>query len=159
MPELVRRHVNADMPRKGVNDLLCYGGLALAAAPFGDEEMAIHVGANSRQYMSAIPSNAARNFVRNLPNDVLSFGLRMPRRNVKDQLTTWTIRLSEVVLPVQRAEVLRPERHGEQDINRDCHLGLDESNAALLEILGNFPHQLLGQKKQLGTKALRGRHR
>jgi hypothetical protein len=83
MPELMRRHVNADVPRKGVDDLLRYGGLALPAAPFGDEEMAIHVGAEARQYVTAIPSKAASNFVRDLGDDVLSLGLRMPGGNVK----------------------------------------------------------------------------
>jgi len=45
MPELMRRHVNADVPHAGVRDLLTEGGLALANAFLCDEEMAIHVGA------------------------------------------------------------------------------------------------------------------
>jgi hypothetical protein len=48
MPELMRRHVNADVPRKGVDDLLRYGGLALPTTRLGDEEMAVHVGAEAR---------------------------------------------------------------------------------------------------------------
>ena len=45
MPELMRRHVNADMPHDGVNDLSSKGSLFLAATPLGDEDRAVHVGA------------------------------------------------------------------------------------------------------------------
>ncbi len=154
MPELVRSHVNADVPRKGVDDLLRYGGLALPTASFGDEKRTIHVSAEPLKHVTAIPSKAASNLVRNLCDDVQFFGLRVPRGNVKDQLTTGAIRLAEVGLPVQRAEVLRSERHGKYDINRDRDLGGDKSDAAIFQVLGNFGHQLLGQEKQLGTNAL-----
>ena len=70
MPELVRGHVNADVPRKGVGDLLRYGGLALPTAASGDEETAIHVGAETGQYVAAIPSKAASKFVGDLGDDV-----------------------------------------------------------------------------------------
>jgi hypothetical protein len=65
MAELMRRHVNADVPRKGVRDLLRYGRLALPSALFGDEQIAIHVGAEARQHVATIPSKATSNFVRN----------------------------------------------------------------------------------------------
>ncbi len=83
MPELVRRHVNADVPRKGVDDLLRYSGLALPTALFGDEEMAIHVRAKARQYVAAIPSKAASNLVRDLGDDVSFLDLRVPSGDVK----------------------------------------------------------------------------
>jgi hypothetical protein len=123
MAELMRRHVNTDVPRKGVGDLLRYGRLALPTAALGDEEMAIHVGAEVRQHVATIPSKATSNFVRNLPGNVFSFALGVPGSNVKDYLTTWTIRFVEVVLPVKGAKVLRPKRQGEQDIDRDRNLG------------------------------------
>jgi len=49
MPELMRRHVNANMPHHGVRDLLTEAGLAFANAPLRDEERAIHVSAKARQ--------------------------------------------------------------------------------------------------------------
>jgi hypothetical protein len=70
MPKLVWSHVNADVPRKGVDDLLRYGGLALPTAALGDEEMAIHVAAEARQYVTAIPSKPASKLVRDLSDDV-----------------------------------------------------------------------------------------
>jgi len=45
MPELMWRHVNADMPHHGIRDLLTNGGLALANTLLCNEEIAIHVGA------------------------------------------------------------------------------------------------------------------
>jgi hypothetical protein len=48
----------------------------------------------------------------------------------------------------------RPQWQGEQDINRNRNLGFDEANAAPLKILGNFPHQLLREKIELGAEAL-----
>ena len=70
MPELVRSHVNADVPRKGVGDLPRYGGLALPTAVLSDKETAIHVGAETGQYVAAIPSKAASKLVGDLGDDV-----------------------------------------------------------------------------------------
>jgi hypothetical protein len=154
MPELMRRHVNPDMPLNGSDDLYRNGGLALPAPPCCHEEMAIHVGTQARQYVTAIPSKSAGNFVRDLTDKVFSFGLCLPGGNVKEQLTPRTIWFGEVVLPAQGAQVLRPEWRGERDINRDRNLGFDKANAAPVEILCNFPHQLLGEKIELGAKAI-----
>ena len=55
---------------------------------------------------------------------------------------------------MQAAQVLRPKRYGEQNINGDRNLSIDEANATPLQILGNFRHQLLGKKEELGAKAL-----
>ena len=74
MPELMRRHVNTDMLRDGADDLDREGCLALAAALLRDEEVAIHVGAKTRQDVTAIPSKAAGNLVRDLADNVLLFG-------------------------------------------------------------------------------------
>jgi hypothetical protein len=80
----MRRHVNTDVPRKGIRDLLRYGRLALPTAALGDEQIAVHVGAEARQYVATIPSKAASNLVRDLSDDVLSLGLSVPGGNVKD---------------------------------------------------------------------------
>jgi hypothetical protein len=64
MPELMRRHVNADVIRKGVSDLLAYGLLAFPPAAVTDEQMTLLVGAEARHYVAAIPSKAASNLIR-----------------------------------------------------------------------------------------------
>jgi hypothetical protein len=133
MPELMRRHVNADMPRDGVDDLDCEGCLALVDALPGDEEVLIHVSAQARQDLTAIPSKAAGHLVRDLTVMVLPLGLRFLGWNVNTQLASRTIWFAEVLTPAQGAQVLRPQRRGEQDIDRDRNLRLDEPNAAALE--------------------------
>jgi hypothetical protein len=154
MPELMRCHVNADMPHDAGQDLISEGGLFLAAAPLRDEEMAIHVATKRRQDMTAIPSQMTCNLVRHLTDDVLLFAFRLAGCNVQEQLASRAIRLAEVVLPPQRAQVLRPKRQGEQDVDRNCNLGFDEPKTALFKILCNLPQQLLGKKQELGAKAL-----
>ena len=121
-----------------VGDLLCKGRLALPVAPPCHEEMAIHVGAKARQYVTAIPSKPAGNLVRDLTHNVLPLGLGVSGGNVKEQLTPRTIWFAEVVLPAQRTQILRPQRQGEHDINRNRNLGFDEPNAAPLKILCDF---------------------
>jgi hypothetical protein len=59
-----------------------------------------------------------------------------------------------MVMPAQGAQVLRPKWLGEQNIDRDRNLGVDEPNAPVLEILCNFPHELLGEKIEFGAKAV-----
>ena len=49
MAELMRRHVNADAPREGVDDLFRLGLLALPTALSGDEEIAVRVGVEAWQ--------------------------------------------------------------------------------------------------------------
>ena len=110
MPELMRRHVNADMPHDGVDDLDCERCLALADAFFRDEEGAIHVSAKARQDVTAIPSKAAGHLVRNLTNNVLPFRFCVPGGNVKEQLAPRTIWFAEVLTPAQGTQVLRPQR-------------------------------------------------
>ena len=80
MPELMRRHVNADMLRDGVDDLDCERCLALAGALFRDEEVAIHVGAKARQDLTTIPSKAAGHLVRDLTDDGLAAWSSFPGR-------------------------------------------------------------------------------
>src|SRR5215207_11087266 len=75
MPELMRRHVNADMPQDSLGDLYRESCLGLAAAARRDEGRAIHVGAEARQYVPAIPSQAAGNIVRDLTDNVFPLGL------------------------------------------------------------------------------------
>jgi hypothetical protein len=123
MPELVGSHVNADVPRKGVHNLLGYGRLTLATAALGDEERTIHVGSEAGQYVASIPSQAASYLIWHLSDDILLFAFRVPGGDVKDQRTTWTIRFAEVVFPAERAEVLRPEQRSEQDIDCDLQPG------------------------------------
>ena len=154
MPELMRRHVNADMLRDGVDDLDREGCLALAAALLRDEEVAIHVSAKARQDVTAIPSKAAGNVVRDLADDVLLFRLCVPGGNVNEQLAPLTIWLAEVLTPAQGTQVLRPQWQGKQDIDCNRNLGFDEPNAPVLEILCNFPHELLGEKIEFGAKAI-----
>ena len=84
MLELMRRHVNADMSRDGVDDLVREGCLMLAGALLRYEEVAIHVGAKTRHDVPAIPSKAAGNIVRDLADDILPFGLGVPGGNVKE---------------------------------------------------------------------------
>ena len=110
MPELMRRHVNADVPRDGIDDLYCERFLALADALFRDEEGAIHVGAEARQDVTAIPPKAARHLVRNLTDNVLPLRFCVPGGNVKEQLAPRTIWLAEVRTPIQGTQVLRPQR-------------------------------------------------
>ena len=86
MAELMRRHVNADVLRDGVDDLACERFLVLSGCPFRDEEVAIHVSAKARQDVAAIPSKAAGNLVRDLTDKVLFFRFRVPGGNVKEQL-------------------------------------------------------------------------
>ena len=78
--------------------MICTGErcLALAAALLRDEEMAIHVGAKARQDVTAIPSKAAGNLVRDLTDNVLLFGFCVPGGNVKEQLASRTIWFAEV---------------------------------------------------------------
>jgi hypothetical protein len=84
MAELMRRHVNADVIRKGVSDLLAYGLLAFPPAAVIDEQMTLVVGAEARHYVAAIPSKAASNLIRHFGDKVLSLGLGVPGGNVKD---------------------------------------------------------------------------
>src|SRR5262245_60837558 len=63
MAELMRRHVNADVPHESVFDLLRKSGLALPAAAPCHEDRAIHVRAQARQHVTAIPSEAPGNLV------------------------------------------------------------------------------------------------
>ena len=121
---------------------------------FGDEEGAIHVSAKARQDVTAIPSKAAGNLVRDLADNVLPFSFGIPGGNVKEQLAPRTIWFAEVLMPAQRTQVLRPQRQGEQDIDCDRNLGFDEPNATGLEILCNFPHELLREKIEFGAKAV-----
>ena len=85
---------------------------------------------------------------------VLPLGLRFPGGNVNEQLAPRTIWFAEVVTPAQGAQVLRPQWRREHDVNRDRNLGFDEPNAAALEILCDFPHELLGEKIEFGAKAV-----
>ena len=110
MPELMRRHVNADVPRDGIDDLYGERFLALVNAFFGDEEGAVHVGAKARQDMTTIPSKTAGHLVRNLPNNVLPLRFCVPGGNVKEQLAPRTSWLAEVRTPIQGTQVLRPQR-------------------------------------------------
>lgn len=112
MPKLMRRHVNAEMPHDGVGDLSCEGALALATAALRNEKIAVNTGAKARQYMTAIPSKAVSNLVGDFADNVLSLRLCVAGCNVKEQLLPRTIRFAEVVLPAQRAQVLRSERQG-----------------------------------------------
>ena len=124
MPELMRRHVNADMSRDGVDDLDCEGCLTLAAAHLGDEDVAIHVGAKARQDVTAIPSKAAGHVVRDLAHNVLPFRFCVSGGNVNKQLAPRTIWFAEMVMPTEGAQVLWPKWQGEQNIDRDRNLGL-----------------------------------
>ena len=153
MPELMRRHVNADMPRDGIDDLDCERCLMLADALFRGEEVFIHIRAQAREDVTAIPSKAAGHIVRNLTDMILPPDLCFLGWNVNEQLASRPIWLPEVVAPAQGTQVLRPQWRGEQDIDRDRNLGLDEANAALLKIVGNFRQQLLGKKIEPGAKA------
>src|ERR1700730_16362417 len=108
MPKLMRRHGNADMPHDCIGDLSSYGGLFLSAAPLCNEERPIHVGAQARQYVTAIPSNAAGNLVRDLTDEIL-FALSVPRGDVSEELASRTIWFAEVILPGQTAHVLWPK--------------------------------------------------
>ncbi len=75
MPKLMRRHVNADMPREGVNNLDGKGGLTLPAAVPCYEEIAILVSAKPRQDLTAIPSKTPGNVIGNLAANISPFGL------------------------------------------------------------------------------------
>ena len=83
MPKLVRRHVDADIARDGFDDLVGKRLLALLAAFLGDEEIAIDIGAKTRQDMAPVPPQAASDIVGDLGNNLLPLGLRVPGRNVK----------------------------------------------------------------------------
>ena len=150
----MRRHVNANMLHDGAGDLFSEGFLTLAGALLRDEEVAIHVSAKTRQDVTAIPSKAAGHLVRDLTDNVLLFRFCFRGGNMNEQLAPRTIWFAEVVTPAQGAQVLRPEWQGEQDIDRDRNLGFDEPNAPVLEILCNFPHELLGKKIEFGAKAV-----
>ena len=155
MSELMRRHVNAEIPLAGIRNLFGEGSLALANAFLRDEEMAIHVGgAEARQYVTTIPSQPTGNLVGDLTHNVLPLGLGVTSGDVKEQLAPRTIWFAEVLSPAQGAQVLWPQWQGEHDINCDRNLGFDEADAAALKIPCNFPHQLLGKKIKLGAKAL-----
>ena len=65
------------------DDLLRERRLALLAAPLSDKEIAIHVGAKARQDVAPIPAKAAGNIVRDLGNNLLPLGLRVPGGNVQ----------------------------------------------------------------------------
>ena len=58
--------------------------LALLAALLGDEEIAIHVGAKTRQHVAPIPTETAGDIVRDLDNNLLPLGLRVPCWNVEN---------------------------------------------------------------------------
>ena len=110
MPELMRRHVNADMQLDGVYDLDCERFLAFADAFSRDEDRAIHVSAKTRQNVTAIPSEAVGHLVRHLTDSVLPFRFCVPGGNVKEQLASRPIWFAEVLTPTQGTQVLRPQR-------------------------------------------------
>jgi hypothetical protein len=126
----------------------------LAGALFRDEEVAIEVSIKARQDVTAIPTQVAGNLVRDLTDKVFLFRFGVSSRNVKEQLAPWTIRLAEVLMPLQGAQVLRPQWRSKQDIDCDRNLGFDEPNAAAIEILCNFSQELLRKKIEFGAKAV-----
>lgn len=83
MPELMRRHVDADMSGDAFGNLLREGGLAFLVACLRDEEVTVHVAAKTRQYVAPIPTKAAGYIIRDLDSYALSLGFRVPRRNVE----------------------------------------------------------------------------
>jgi hypothetical protein len=91
MPELMRRHVNADMPREGVNNLDGKGGLTLPAAVPCYEEIAILVSAKPRQDLTAIPSKTPGNVIGNLAVNISPFGLCVVGGNVKKEPAPRTV--------------------------------------------------------------------
>jgi hypothetical protein len=84
MAELMRRHVNADVIREGVGDLLAYGLLTFPPDALSDKQMTVLIGPKARHYVTAIPSKAASNLIRHFGDKVLSLGLGVPGGNVKD---------------------------------------------------------------------------
>jgi hypothetical protein len=91
VPELMRRHVNADVTRDDADDLHCKRRLALTIASLFHKQRAIHVSAKERQYVPAIPSKPADHLVWDLTHNVLSLGLGVSGGNVKEQLTPWAL--------------------------------------------------------------------
>jgi hypothetical protein len=81
---MMRRHVNADVIRKRVGDLLAYSLLAFPPAAVTNKQMTLLVGAEARHYVAAIPSKAASNLIRHLRYKVLFLGLGLPGYNVKE---------------------------------------------------------------------------
>ena len=140
MPKLMRRHVNADVSRKGVRYLESKCRLALPVALPRYEKIAIRVSAKPRQDLTAIPSKTPSNVIGNLAVNISPFGLCVMGGNVKTKLASRTVRFAEVVSPVQAVQVLRPKRQGEHNINCNRDLGFDETNTATLKILCNFCH-------------------
>src|SRR5262249_25537805 len=147
--------VNTNMLRDGPDDLHCERRLMFADALFRDEEMAIHVSAKARQDVTAIPSQATSHLVRDLADKILPFRFRVSCCNVKEERAPWAIWFAEVLMPAQGTQILWPQGQREYDVDRNRDLGLDEANAIPLQVFGDNPHQLLGQEKELGAKAIR----
>lgn len=63
VPKLMRRHMNAELPREGVDNLYGKGGLALSVALPRYEKKAIRVSAKPWQDLTAIPSKTPSNVI------------------------------------------------------------------------------------------------
>src|SRR5688500_16786120 len=76
MPELVRRHMQADMLADRLHDLNGQGLLGLGLATVGDEERAIWVGAEARHDLAPIPADAGCHVFGQLEGELALLALR-----------------------------------------------------------------------------------
>ena len=116
-------------------DLLTDGLLALGLTAFADEQEAVRVGAEQRHDLGPVPAQALGHLRRDLGDVVLPPGLGLRGRDVQDQTALRAVRLAEVPCPVKRAEILRPDRRREQDVDRDRDLRRDVAKPAARERL------------------------
>ena len=71
MPELVRRHVDAEIALDGLDDLIGEGVLAFRRSVPGDKEVAIRIGVEARKNVPAVPAKPTGNMVWDFGDEVV----------------------------------------------------------------------------------------
>jgi hypothetical protein len=96
----------------------------------------------------------ARNLVGDLHDNILLFALSVLRGDVEQKEAPRAVWFAEVILPSETAQVLWPKGRSELDIDCNRNLGFDEANAVAFKLFCNLLHQFLGEKIELGAKAI-----
>src|SRR4029078_11674746 len=100
-------------------DLNRDGSLIFSDAFAGHEQIAVHIGVEARDDVAAIPAKAPGHVVGDFGVEVLSATLHLNLRDVEEQTPPRTIGLTEMPLPIEATQILRPERDVQMKINRE----------------------------------------
>ena len=93
--------------------------------------------------MTAIPAKPSGDIVGDFGGEVLSATLHFVLGNVKEQTPPRTIGLTEVPLPIETTQILRPERDRQLEVDRDRDLSSDEIQLAAGQCFGHLGDQPL----------------